>query len=243
MKKNAMLKIAAILMVAVLLTTCAISSTFAKYVTDEKKITSNSARVAVWGLEISGNANANFELFKSDYDDVEGAVVSGDTHAVVVAPGTSNDAAMALGISGTPEVDYKINVVADVTLTDWKAGAKDYCPLVITVGTTEIKGVMYEKVADFEKAVELAMVNAVLGAGKVSTVANDHKYSETYDALTPAPNTASNVAISWRWDFEGTTVQGAKYQQTNADDTLLAKSNATIQIEFAIGAEQVSTKA
>jgi hypothetical protein len=238
MKKNAMLKIAAILMVAVLLTTCAISSTFAKYVTDEKKITSNTARVAEWNLVITGTANENFELFKSDYGDVEGAVITGDTHAVVVAPGTSNDAAMTLGITGTPEVDYKINVVADVTLTDWKAGAKDYCPLVITVGGNEIKGIMYETVSKFEEAVELAMVNAVLGAGSVSTVANDHKYSKTYDALTPAPATASNVAISWRWDFEGTEVQGAKYQQTNANDTLLAATGATIQIEFAIGAEQ-----
>ena len=58
MKKNAMLKIAAILMVAVLLTTCAISSTFAKYVTSDSY--SDTARVAKWGITLTVSQDKMF---------------------------------------------------------------------------------------------------------------------------------------------------------------------------------------
>ena len=48
MKKNVMMRVASALLVAVLMTTCAISGTFAKYTSS--KTDSDSARVAVWGL-------------------------------------------------------------------------------------------------------------------------------------------------------------------------------------------------
>ena len=48
MKKNKMMRIASVLLVAVILTTCAISGTFAKYVSSADS--SDSARVAYWGF-------------------------------------------------------------------------------------------------------------------------------------------------------------------------------------------------
>ncbi len=56
--KNKMMRIASILMVAVLLTVCAVSSTFAKYVTSVN--VGDAARVAKWGIVITAE---NTDLF------------------------------------------------------------------------------------------------------------------------------------------------------------------------------------
>ena len=53
MKKNKMMRIASVLLVAVLLSTCAISGTFAKYVTTDSG--SDSARVAKFAFTVSEN--------------------------------------------------------------------------------------------------------------------------------------------------------------------------------------------
>ena len=51
MKKNKLMRAASILLVATLISTCAISGTFAKYVTTGSA--TNTARVAKWGVELS----------------------------------------------------------------------------------------------------------------------------------------------------------------------------------------------
>ena len=58
MKKNTMMRVASALLVAVLLSTCAISGTFAKYVTTASG--SDTARVAKWDVQISGIADGLF---------------------------------------------------------------------------------------------------------------------------------------------------------------------------------------
>ena len=49
MKKNTFMRVASALLVAVLLTTCAIAGTFAKYTTEVSS--EDSARVAYWGFQ------------------------------------------------------------------------------------------------------------------------------------------------------------------------------------------------
>ena len=51
MKKNFMMRAASVLLVAVMLTTCAISGTFAKYVTSDSG--SDFARVAKFGVTVT----------------------------------------------------------------------------------------------------------------------------------------------------------------------------------------------
>lgn len=51
MKKNKIMRIASVLLVAVILTTCAISGTFAKYVTSGSG--SDTARVAKFGVTVN----------------------------------------------------------------------------------------------------------------------------------------------------------------------------------------------
>ena len=88
MKKNNVMRIASALLVAVLLTTCAISGTFAKYTTTASGDT--SARVAKWGFGTA--TEIEFDLFSDNYNDV----VVGTDGALVVAPGTTGTANIVL---------------------------------------------------------------------------------------------------------------------------------------------------
>ena len=93
MKKNTMMRLASILLVAVLMSTCAISGTFAKY-TSEQTAT-DSARVAKWSFKVGETDIATtafvFDLFNT-VKDTEGATendVATAENATIIAPGTS----------------------------------------------------------------------------------------------------------------------------------------------------------
>ncbi len=257
MKKNVMLKIASVLMVAVLLTTCAISSTFAKYVTAEKEVASNMARAAKWGLTITATAPAtseldedkNIKLFLNSYDGEGDLSVEGHSDAIVVAPGTSNASdAFAIKVEGQPEVAYQLIVKANLALSGWEVGESAsktyYCPLIITVDGTEYDGMDYTSMAAFETAVENAIVTAILG--EVPTANGDSEYIKTYAPNTPVNSAANDgVAVSWRWDFD----ESADNNIDNEKDSLLGDAAAntdtqddpTIQISFSVEAQQVDT--
>ena len=109
MKKNKAMRLASALLVLTLLTTCAISSTFAKYVT--KAEGQDTARVAKWGFTQEATIKLD-ELFKTAYDkNVQGAVD-------VIAPGTTNSATFGFTYGGAagataPEVAYTFTVSTD----------------------------------------------------------------------------------------------------------------------------------
>lgn len=138
MKKNKMMRIASVLLVAVLISTCAISGTFAKYVTRVEG--TDTARVAKWGilLTVEGSAFAEkYEATDEAYldDGGEYAVVSSVEGEKVVAPGTNSEEVKAnyvATVKGTPEVATRYTLeggaVKDVVL---KAGEyTDYTKLV-----------------------------------------------------------------------------------------------------------------
>ena len=113
MKKNKMMRIAAVLLVVTLLSTCAISGTFAKYI--PKGEGDGNARVAAWGIEISMEDHLFAAQYETDDADYEGeySVVSADL-SDVVAPGTKKDDAITATISGTPEVATRLYLDLDV---------------------------------------------------------------------------------------------------------------------------------
>lgn len=194
MKKNKIMRIAAGLLVAVILTTCAISGTFAKYVKSGSG--SDTARVAKFGVTVTGTA----DTFKETYaKDDTSAALTGDTVVStedVVAPGTSGNMA-AFTLSGTPEV--AVNVAFKGTLdidANWKDSSDAYyCPIEITVGdtgrtsSTTFKGTDYASADLFEAA-----VNAEIA-----------KFTKDYEAGTDLSSidvSANAPAISWKWDFD-----------------------------------------
>ena len=120
MMKNKMMRAASILLVAVLLSTCAISGTFAKYVTTASG--TDTARVAKWGITMS---NKSSDTFVAEYKNGENLTVQGkkqDGSADdVVAPGTTST--VTYRVDGTPETDYVISFdYSDVKEVFLKAG-------------------------------------------------------------------------------------------------------------------------
>jgi hypothetical protein len=248
MKKNVMLKIASVLMVAVLLTTCAISSTFAKYVSTPATDTV-TARAAKWGLVLTAKAPATNEkdIFESVYKDNQGrevvAVGVGSTD-LLLAPGTSSGSdAFGFTAEGTPEVAVNLLATINVTLSNW-ADDKDelYFPVkfyingsttAIAMPTQDITDDSKLDLADYEKAIEEAIATAIYGEVPDMIGA---KYTKTY-----APNTnfanqgVGNVTITWEWP--DVTANNAK--DTALGNAALTSSTApTITIAFTIEAEQ-----
>jgi len=146
MKKNTMLRIASILLVVTLLSTCVISGTFAKYVT--KAEGKDQARVAKWGILVSVEGDS---AFKTEYetDDTNGydgefsvkadedidLLDDVDQPERLVAPGTLNDGLKG-SVIGKPEVatryELKISDWTDIVLP--KGTYTDYTNYVLGEG-------------------------------------------------------------------------------------------------------------
>ena len=221
MKKNKMMRIASVLLVAVILTTCAISGTYAKYVTSGNG--SDTARVAKFGVTVTGTADTFKETYPKDDTSVTligNSVVSTED---VVAPGTSGSMA-AFSITGTPEVAVNVKFAGTLELDKWVDSASAYyCPIEVTVGDQTYKGKDYTSADLFETA-----VNA-----KIAT------YSNNYEAGTDLSTGAvSNnaPAISWKWAFEGNsddndTYLGDQAAADNAAKISLAVTATVTQID------------
>jgi hypothetical protein len=233
MKKNKIMRLASGLLVAVLLTTCAISGTFAKYVTNGTA--TDSARVAKWGVTVNSIASDANLAFKKTYADTT-AGVTVEASVDVVAPGT-NGTMTGFTVSGTPEVDVTVNYTnVDVELgNNWIDKFdidKFYCPIAITVsnnaGTVTLCGLNFATADAFELAVEALIVGA---AGY-------------YEAGTDLSTVDNDLTISWNWAFEGAT--GTENDQDNEKDTFLgdraaqdAANAGTIAINVTCLIEQV----
>ena len=218
MKKNIMMRMAAVLLVGVLLTTSVIGGTFAKYVTTESG--SDIARVAKFGVEITADS---FDMFDTDYatDDTAkftGAnSVSSSDDDKLLAPGTSGSFGN-IAITGTPEVAVDVAIVATVAVSgDWIVDGKFYCPIVVTVGTENISGLDYDSADAFAAAIKAKI------DGKSAQYAPNEELDAIYD------NT--NLDLAWEWAFEGTA--GGK--QTDAKDTALGGKAVTEDLTISIG--------
>lgn len=212
MKKNTMMRVASALLVAVLMTTCAISGTFAKYITSGDA--GDEARVAKFGVEITASGDEAFApSYESDTTGVTGnTVVAANGTDNLLAPGTSGDLA-ALTITGTPEVTVKLAVTADLTLEGWTVDGAEYFPVVFTIGTETyglIAGVDNQSatIAELITAVEEALTTAETVIPANTDLADDYDFE-----------------ISWTWAYEG---------NDDAKDTKLgdATTPATIEFEF-----------
>ena len=220
MKKNTMMRVASALMVAVLLTTCAISGTFAKYTTADDG--SDFARVAKFGVVIEADS---FGMFEADYDtDDEKAEFTGDYSVSaaaddrddVLAPGTSGSFA-DIAITGTPEVAVEVAIVADVAVSDnWIVDGAFYCPVVVTVGTEEFYGLDYDSAAEFAAAIKAEI------DGKSAQYAPNTDLSDEY--------ATTNLDLAWAWAFEGTDGK-----QTDVKDTALGDAAVNADLTISIG--------
>ena len=146
MKKNKMMRIASVLLVAVLISTCAIAGTYAKYVT--RASGEDTARVAKWGILIDIDGG---DMFASKYPasdklylaaegkySVEAFAEEGKEADKVVAPGTSSDEiekTLTATVTGKPEVAARYAITGTVNDIVLPAGKYiDYTNLVLKDG-------------------------------------------------------------------------------------------------------------
>ena len=218
MRKNKMMRLASALLVAVLLSTCAISGTFAKYVTEVEA--SDQARVAKWGVTASVIGGA----FATEYamDDAgayfTNSVVSSTTDKLV-APGTDGKFT-GVALTGTPEVAVNITKTATINIDGWLIDHDNdsvadyyYCPLIITINSTEYYGMNYASADEFEAALKSAI-----------ELSNGN-----YAAGTDLSAIASmNGDYEWKWDFNPTT------PYTDEFDTKLGDLAAAPEISIGV---------
>lgn len=213
MKKNTMMRFASVLLVAVLLTTCVISGTFAKYTVAQTG--TDTAQVAKWGVAITANG-ATFAGMYVDAehtgDAADAAVVASGSYKLV-APGTEGDM-VAMEISGSPEVDVKVTYASTLTLTGFDA----YCPIEITVGATTYKVGTGEAPAGYQYVDD---VTALKGAVEAAI----NGYTAFYEANTDLSG-ATTPVVSWAWAFNGND----DAQDTVLGDAAAAGNAATIEL-------------
>lgn len=111
MKKIKTMRIASILLIAVLMTTCAISGTFAKYVTEATG--SDSARVAKWDIKLEDAKMVNsftFDLFNTVMDtDGQNETDISVSDGTIIAPGTKGSFEINLKNDSEVNAKYAIN--------------------------------------------------------------------------------------------------------------------------------------
>lgn len=238
MKKNFMMRLASFLLVAVLVSTSAISGTYAKYVTEGSA--HDSARVAKWGVRINTEGPGYFtNTYKKDSTTEIANTV--EAKVDVVAPGTYENGAALFSLTGTPEVAVNVKFeitgadnaekATDVVLAageywDWtqapyttKFTAAEYHPLVFTLkdGTNVLKT---GTLADIEKYLEDA--------------SKDYAANTDLSKIFDKTNGTGNYTLTWNWAFE---------QGKDKEDTLLgniaagidtASAGTSINLDFAI---------
>lgn len=222
MRKNKMMRVAILLMVAVLLTTCVISGTFAKYVTSGTS--QSTARVAKFGVEVQATSDLFTKTYKNGSETVTVASSNNDN---VVAPGTSGTISNAT-LKGKPEVAVQIGFAKpDFEIGDnWTVGTGDsavfYCPLIITVNGTSVKGLDYTSASDFEAAVE-AKITAI-----------------TTDVIVPNTDLSGKtdglgINVGWEWPFETSNDE----KDTALGDAAAAGTAITVSLSYDVTVTQV----
>ena len=222
MRKNKMMRLASALLVAVLLSTCAISGTFAKYVTEASA--ADTARVAKWGVTASVIGGA----FATEYamDDAgayfTNSVVSSTTDKLV-APGTDGTFT-GVALTGTPEVAVNITKTATIDINGWEIDHDNdsvadyyYCPLRITINGTEYYGMNYATADQFEAALKSAieLSNGNYEAGTDLSVIS-----------------GMNGNYEWKWDFNPTTPYTDEFDTKLGD--LTTAHTITIDVEVVV---------
>ena len=226
MKKNVMMRVASLLMVCVLATTCGISGTFAKYVTSN--FSQDNARVAKFGVTVKGYT----DMFAKNYietaeDDAVAATVASSTTEDVVAPGTQGTLT-GFDVNGQPEVDVRVSYkVNDFTMANWavdvnKDGTTDevYCPIVFTISKNGVEEKCF--IGDGIATDITELVAEVVG--KIDGYYVDYQANELLDG-----NVDDDLVISWKWHFEGKvehTGGTGPDCQYDAKDTLLGDQAA-----------------
>lgn len=248
MLKNKYIKLASIMLMLCIITTCGVSGTFAKYTT-EGTVT-DSARVAKWGVTLDINSD---NAFAASYGE---NVKSSSSSKKVVAPGTDGTL-LDLSITGTPEVAVRYTVDVDLELSGWVYDTdKEHCPLVFTVyrktalggsytklQDVYIDGTLCKSVAELETALEKMVITALMLTDNSTEEGTGRKQIMDLP-VSPIANPGNLIKVDWRWDIDITddpsTPENEQYER-NLLDTKIGTSATppTVSFEIDLTIEQI----
>lgn len=246
MKKNKVMRIASVLLIVTLLSTCAISGTFAKYVTTGEA--DGEARVAKWGIEISVDGDiASAEYLKNDDNNdpdynpnnASGAAaditVQSADGAWVVAPGTDSGDGLTASITGRPEVatrfslalpegSYEEVVLPAGTYPDYTTAdpddtftiTKDYRPVKLTLTFTRTG----TSSGNFTVTGSVADIVAKLDDF-------GHGNGDLNADFRPNSNVNAEFNLTWEWPYQGAR-DGFTATEIDQMDTYLGNAIAGI---------------
>ena len=225
MRKNWTMRAAGLMLALVLITSCFVGGTFAKYTTAATG--NDSARVAKFGVTITANGN----MFAKEYDEgvtAKTVISDGTDDKNLVAPGTKGNM-VSMTLTGKPEVAVKVSYDATdkVVLSDnWKdKDGNFYCPLVFTIKgdhTSYIHGTDYNNVAALQTAIETEI----------------KAYSKEYEPNTDLATVGTDsLAISWEWPFS--TSEENDVKDTYLGDQAAAGNAATVSVEVTTTVTQI----
>lgn len=261
MRKNKMMRTAAVLGVATMLTASVISGTFAKYTT--KVDGTDSARVAKWGFT-GGSTVALDNLFANAYKSSDGklgtysdttglSVKSADDKTDIIAPGTEGEATFGFTYAGDnttdkPEVAYTFNVDASGSTCD--EGIKNNNNIVWYLDgkpAAEVKDGETVKCAEGSWDALITAIEALDG----NVAANDSTGTPAdYYAPNTLPTAFNNYGgnaqnehkVGWKWNFDDNTSDKDEVtNEQNVKDTALGNKETLdkVVLKITITATQV----
>lgn len=203
-KKHWTLRAAGLLFALVLITSCFVGGTFAKYVTTGGG--HESARVAKFGVTMSV---ANDKAFKQNYTKDDTSIpdsaqinysVESSGPENLVAPGTKGSNFVVLSIKGAPEVAVNVKIAAEGHDVFLKAG--EYLDL-----TTAADSDKFTLATDYYP-ITYTLTKTGESTPVVKGNLNDiieylNKLSGNYKAKTDLTSTIGEYKLSWEWKFEG----------------------------------------
>lgn len=196
MRKNKMMRAASVLLVAVMLTTCVISGTFAKYTTSATG--NDTARVARWGF---GTTQVQFDnLFSSTYKYVNtsGNSVSSSNNDSVIAPGTSGSARFQFKLadnSKKPEVAYNFTVSTSGSSIDETIKSNNNIKWALTTSDTAPTS------GDNEWGNWDALIAEIQNLAGTSATQETNCKTAKYEAGNTPDMVNNTYCVHWMWDF------------------------------------------
>lgn len=212
MKKNRFLKVASAMIILCLITTCAVSTTFAKYTTAGSA--NDQARVAKWGVELTMDADP---AFASEYTHTtNGLTVKSENDDKVVAPGTSSsevDGGLRFAITGKPEVKTNIDIAFTFTSDVYLKAGTYYDGTKATKETDGVKSYeTFDLGADYYPVVftlkQIKDANGVIpDAQQVLATGDLAKIKAFLDAYSAGPDSiyepntdlGAEFELTWEW--------------------------------------------
>lgn len=202
-KKNWTLRAAVLMLALVLITSCFVGGTFAKYVTSGAG--GDQARVAKFGVTVTATDNSMFKTtYATDDQKAEAAGISASventtTKDNLVAPGTKADDAFIFSITGQPEVAVNVKIAIGAQMDVFlKKGTYPDLTTAATNDTFELKEDYYPVVYTLKQN----------GVDKVTgTLAQVATYLESiskdYKPNTDLSGEFGSFTLSWKWAFDG----------------------------------------